>query len=334
MFLPALLVALALMGGTATATVGEADDGGSRSVASASSASRAPTDVERAAGVREVVVLAPTDDEFSDVVTVDAIDARVVLRVYAVGFEALVRGEIEQCVSTTNGVARCGNRFPVQFDENGNARFQYLVGDHYLDPGGRRPTCEPGVTSCVLRLTDGATTATVHLVFGDTAVRTRVTVTPRPDHLEPGQSVVVALTGFVPGERVRVTTCAAPATSGTRACGAPAPVAHVQVGADGTASTRLVVDDTRVGSTYRRCVRGGRCAIVVQGTATPATVPPIEVSFAAGAGASYDREQVALGFAAAFLLLVVAVFLIRRTDWRKPSEAETPEMDAAVLVDA
>ena len=33
------------------------------------------------------------------------------------------------------------------------------------------------------------------------------------------------------------------------------------------------------------------------------------------------------------ILLAIALLLVRRTDWRKPTEADTPELDRAVLSD-
>jgi len=35
----------------------------------------------------------------------------------------------------------------------------------------------------------------------------------------------------------------------------------------------------------------------------------------------------------AALLLALAALLVRTTDWRKPTEADAPELDAAALVD-
>jgi hypothetical protein len=40
---------------------------------------------------------------------------------------------------------------------------------------------------------------------------------------------------------------------------------------------------------------------------------------------------VAVGIALALILLGIATVLVRTTDWRKPSEAETAAMDAAPL---
>jgi hypothetical protein len=41
----------------------------------------------------------------------------------------------------------------------------------------------------------------------------------------------------------------------------------------------------------------------------------------------YDPLRLAAGLGLAVLLLVVALWLVRTTDWRPPSEADTPELD-------
>jgi hypothetical protein len=330
-----LALALALAGGAAGPDGGDGPDGGARGTrrgeTTSSTVGREPTPPERAAGAREVVILAPEDDEFPEPVVVDGIDGRVVLRVLALGFDADRTGRIEQCVATSRGLRRCANSFPVQFDADGTARIQYLIGDRYPDPGAREPTCAPEAARCVVRLTDGDVAAVAHTGFGAPAPPSTVTITPRPDAVTPGETVAVELAGFPAGDRVRVALCAAPATAGTRRCGAPGPVAHVVVSGDGTATARLALRAEVVGSERVACGRGTPCGIVVGGRAPAGTVPVVDVTFAAGPGASYHATQVAVGIALALILLGIATVLVRTTDWRKPSEAETAAMDAAPL---
>jgi hypothetical protein len=64
-------------------------------------------------------------------------------------------------------------------------------------------------------------------------------------------------------------------------------------------------------------------------SAVPGVVSPIR--FAAGASVRYDAQKVVSGVLLAALLLLVAWLLARTTDWRKPTEADTPELDRAVL---
>ena len=66
-------------------------------------------------------------------------------------------------------------------------------------------------------------------------------------------------------------------------------------------------------------------------SSVPGTVFPIK--FAAGPSARYVRAHLLIGFAAALLLMLLATYLVRTTDWRKPSEADTPDLDRAVLTD-
>jgi hypothetical protein len=59
--------------------------------------------------------------------------------------------------------------------------------------------------------------------------------------------------------------------------------------------------------------------------------PVVPVTFAAGPSARYESARVLLGLALGCVLLAVALVLVRTTDWRKPTEADTPELDRAVL---
>jgi hypothetical protein len=46
---------------------------------------------------------------------------------------------------------------------------------------------------------------------------------------------------------------------------------------------------------------------------------------------TYDPVRLVVGLATAAVLLVVALWLVRSTDWRPPSEADAPELDGASL---
>jgi hypothetical protein len=62
-------------------------------------------------------------------------------------------------------------------------------------------------------------------------------------------------------------------------------------------------------------------------SSVPGAVFPI--TFAAGPGAHYDFARWFTGLCVALALLGVACLLVRTTDWRKPTEADTPDLDAA-----
>src|SRR5262245_41667279 len=160
---------------------------------------RAPTPLEVSAGVREVLVTPAPDDEFARANVVADLDERVVLRVTALGFEPLAVGFVELCAVTPSGLQRCGNRFPVQFGDDGSARFQYLVGARYLDPSADAPVCGASAHACVVRLDDGTTASVVHTVFGGSAPRRAVEITPRPSGLSRGDALNLDVRGFTPG---------------------------------------------------------------------------------------------------------------------------------------
>ena len=57
------------------------------------------------------------------------------------------------------------------------------------------------------------------------------------------------------------------------------------------------------------------------------------ITFATGPAARYNPFRSLTGLAVALVLVALAFFLARTTDWRKPTEADTPELDRAVLTD-
>ena len=57
----------------------------------------------------------------------------------------------------------------------------------------------------------------------------------------------------------------------------------------------------------------------------------VPLSFRGTGPASYDLGRVAGAVTVCVGLLIVAFWLWRRTDWSSPTEAATPEMDAAPL---
>jgi hypothetical protein len=258
---------------------------------------------------------------------VDALARRSVLRITASGFDANAYGQVEQCARD-----RCTNPFPVLFDEAGSARIQYLVRDTIEGAGGEVSTCRNGEPPCVVRLRTETDTAFLATVFGDVAsTPRRVSVMPSARDLAGEAAVTVEAHGFTPGARVHATMCAAPATAGSQRCGAPSPVAHFTIDAAGTGRTVLVIRGGRVGSEGVECGRDTPCGIVVQEEASAVPAPVVPVTFAAGPSARYESARVLLGLALGCVLLAVALFLVRRTDWRKPTEADTPELDRAVL---
>jgi len=132
---------------------------------------------------------------------------------------------------------------------------------------------------------------------------------------------------------VQAMLCAAPASFGTSRCGAPGAVASFTIGADGTGHTALVIRHRRVGTEHVACGRETTCGVVVMRAGSSVPGPVAVVEFAAGPSAEYDSARVAFGLLIAALLLAIAFVLVRATDWRKPTEADTPDLDRAVLAE-
>ena len=84
---------------------------------------------------------------------VDALEPGMVLRVRVSGFAEFAEGIAAQCVHRAKA-SECGNSFPVQFDGDGTAFFQYQLRDdsHALAVAGGR--CHPGATRCTLVVRD------------------------------------------------------------------------------------------------------------------------------------------------------------------------------------
>ncbi|MDQ3738004.1 MAG: hypothetical protein M3337_02405 [Actinomycetota bacterium] len=210
------------------------------------------------------------------------------------------RGTVRQCVRTTSGMASCVNDFPVQFGERGDARFQYQL----VDTG----RCGPA-RSCVLVVDDAGRTrrAVAHTVFGAPAPPPPV-VTVTPGRLfEEGDEVQVVIGALTPGTTVQVGYCEPGCGNFTR------------VGADplGLATTSVTIG--------ANCER---CGIAVIGgvhdslTAMPFAPPPQP---------GYDTSRLTMGLLIAAALLITAWRIVATVDWRPPSEAATPDLDAVEL---
>jgi hypothetical protein len=255
---------------------------------------------------------------------VDELPSGAVLRITARGFAPHENGTVQQCAG-----AMCVNSFPVTFDELGVARFQYL-----LQTDAAPFTCRADAAPCVVRVSTEADRAFLRTVVGGPAPQTRlVSVAPPPRDLDDYTELTVSVQNFLPGERLQAVLCAAPETSGATRCGAPGPVAHFAVGADGRGSTVMVVRRGSVGTEQIACGRETPCGVVVQSPSGVAAGPVVVVDFSLGPAASYSAARVLVGLGIAVLLLVLAAYLIRTTDWRKPSEAETPDLDSASLIE-
>lgn len=276
---------------------------------------------------RAVRVRAADETVFADVPVIDRLADDTVVPVTASGFVPDTDGTVAVCHNAPFGPTRCSGPFPVRFDGAGIARFQYLVAREGAGRCGPDDGCVLAVTGIDDRL--GA----VSIVFAAAALAPGwVTVSPQTG-LQDDQAVRVALTGFPPGARVQLTQCVPPGQPVAERCGAPGPVAPLTVGEDGRASATFRVRAGSVGSGHHSCQRGRMCALSVIMADGAVGAPVVPITFSAGRGASYHAGRLTIGLLVATVLAGLATWLVRTTDWREPSEAATPELDAASFGD-
>jgi hypothetical protein len=242
----------------------------------------------------------PTDEEPVDPPTLDRLAPGDVLVVRVAGGVANASGDVYQCRLTADGVDRCTNAFPVLFDDDGEAAFQYQL----VDPGG----CG-GTDACVVVVADDDAErwAYAFTIFGSAAPPPpHVALSPRGPY-EPGDRVQVEVSSLAPGSAVRVAFCA-------EECGGEA---RITAGDDGTASTTV-----RVGERCRDCG-----VVVVAGTARMR----VDVEFTAAPAPERDPQRLIAGLAVAAVFLLLAWRIIVGVDWTPASEAATPELDHEVV---
>jgi hypothetical protein len=253
---------------------------------------------------------------------VDRLPERAVLVVKAEGFKPGA-GEVAQCALNADGAQQCRNGFPVEFGADGTARFQYLVTDRVHE--GER--CGAGQRPCVLAVfgTDGEVQGHAFTVFHDAAPPPgQVTAEPRAG-LADGDPVTVTATGFPPHTRLLAAQCAPDIELVPGGC---RPAVSTLTGPDGAAMVRLPVRTGEVDGVA--CGPRQPCSVRLSADAPVAAVT-LPVTFSAGPAARYHGGRLAGGLVLAALLLALAWYLLRSTDWHGPAAASTPEMDRAVL---
>ena len=281
-----------------------------------------------------VTIEADTSEGFPESYDVaDRLAANTVLQVHARGFVPFTEAIAEQCAPTVT--VRCVNVIPVQFDADGEARFQYLVSADFANGEPVAGRCRVDAVPCtiVVRAADGSRHGDIQTIFGDAiAPPGTITVTPATGLSLAGETVTVEVRDYPPGATVSAMLCAAPDAAGLR-CGAPGPQAPVVVGADGRGTTKLLIEPGPVGENRVPCGRGDACGISVASPEVFARAPVVPISFAAPPGADLDPTRLALGLAIAALLVGIGAWLIIRTDWSAVGEAAAPEIDDAEYAD-
>jgi hypothetical protein len=206
-------------------------------------------------------------------------------------------GQVRQCRLTGGGFDGCANVFPIQFDDDGAATFQYQVFD--LDG------CDGTGGACALVVGDEDGTRLAHAVtvFGVSAPPPPAVAVVPPGPYEPGARVRVEVSSLTPGAAATVAFCADECGSETR----------VVAGDDGTATATIALGE--------RC---GDCGVVV---VSGATSQRVDIQFTALPSPGYDAARLVAGLALAAVFLLVAWRIVRGVDWRPPSEADAPELE-------
>ena len=287
----------------------------------------ASTPVEPGPPLVEVAVPAVDPDKLAPYLVIDGLAPDTVVRVRAAGFESFEPGRVEQCVTGLGRLPGCTGASPVQFSEGGAAEFQYLLRASFA-----LGACRAGGPTCTLRITgyESGREGAIQTVFVDEVEPGRVSVKPARGILD-GQRVTVHVAGYPAGADLIATLCAAPGGYDPRRCQAGPATAAIRVGSDGSGATTLAITTGDVGLDRLPCDPRHACGVTVVSQDGFVASPTAAVGFSLGPGAEYDRTRLVIGLSVTALLLLGAFALIGRTNWDRPTEAATPEMDATDL---
>ena len=265
-------------------------------------------------------------DDPGPYVTVDRLGPDPLVRVTAAGFEPFETGFVEQCVAEVGLLPACTGRFPVQFGEDGGGEFQFGMRTASA-PGG----CQYARPTCILRLSgvSSGRLGEVQTVVGP-ARRGRVDVSP-DSGLGESATAQVVVTGFPPRTSATAMLCAPLGGYDVRRCGGAGGPARFDVGPDGSGRTSLAVGTGPVGVNRLPCGPRHPCGVLVVVGDGFVAAPAVPLQFSLGPGATYNTARLVTGLVLGASLMALAFLLARRTDWNKPTEAATPEVDAADL---
>lgn len=243
------------------------------------------------------------DEEFPPrAATVDSVEDGQVVIVWATGFDAAENGSVHQCPTGSTSATRCRSGLPVTFDEFGDARVGVEVQRRFRASDGRMVDCGERVRRCAV-VVFGTDRGQALLAFGGPAAPDPlIRLTPR--RVSPGGAVEVSVTGAVPGEAVVLAECSSgdagfacrPLTGPSRVDRAGSLTARVVIGAD-------------------RCRRGRPCALAAISEDGTTQLGLARLAITGRPGADYDRTRLLSGMFLTAALLLIAVVLIRRTDW-------------------
>lgn len=268
------------------------------------------------------------EDERADrpPVVADGLAPATVLEISARGFPPGSVGTVAQCIVG----AGCHEALPVRFDDDGNARFQYLVAEDVTDqPGGAR--CRAGDPRCTVDLRVEGTTVQIDTLFGDEAPDPGTLTVDPSASLRPGDRVDLHGQGFPPGAQLRLRPCA-DGSDDERRCAPPFPESGMTVDGAGRFTTDLVVP-AAVGEDRVACDRTTTCLVRTEADDVGVWARPLVLDYAAAPGADYQSGRVVAGLAIGALAAAIGLWLVRTTDWRPPAEADGSLIDDAPFAD-
>ncbi len=248
-----------------------------------------------------------------------------VLDITVMNFVADATGRVELCGD--GSAPRCSASYPVTFNSDGYARFQYRI----VRP--KDSACATAGLPCRVRVVSGDREASLQVWFDAPAPAIGEVMVSRRTGLRDGDEIEIKVTGLQPGQDVIATMCAAPARRGIEQCGAPAPEVTIAVDAQGSGSARYVVRAGPTGSERIACGRGSNCAIAVLSMNRDALTDVRTIEFARREGANYVQDRLIVGLGLATALIVAAFAWNRRVDWSAVGDAAAPEIDEAEYAD-
>lgn len=224
-----------------------------------------------------------------------------VLVVGVAGLDPASRMSVHQCPSGSHMPGGCRAGLPVSADENGSAVVLVDLEDRFEVAGAAPVDCADDAGCSIVVF--GSTRLEVITVFGRPAPPP-IRIEASPARVAPGGTVVATATGVPAGASTSFVVCR-PAGGGEADCGDPVPAGRTDGAGQATAQVTVGAG---------RCPRGASCAIAVViddgGPRAFANVVLIGRS-----GAAYEDGRLRAGLGAAAILALVALWLLRRTDW-------------------
>lgn len=217
------------------------------------------------------------------------------------GLEPHSRATVHQCPTAAPAAGSCRAGLPITASGQGLATVLVDLRDRLDVAGSADADCrEPAGCSIVVF---GSARLEVITVF-ERPAPLPIKVSAAPARIPPGSRVTASAEHLPPGTDVSFVVCR-PSRPGEADCGTP--TESVRVDRSGKASAPVTVGPGR-------CPRGGTCAVaVVAGDGGPLAFARLQLI--GRSGATYADERVQAGLAIAIALLLVAGWVLRRTDW-------------------